>query len=260
LQNGNPDITSRPFREVNSDFSVAAIICVSRAMIADYFAMDPLLFRPRFRMLYATALGLTLLFGSQTALAQEVVGAIAKVTGIAKLERRGTEIPVIVAIPISIGDKIRTTRNSQVSITFRDGSSAELGDSSYLTIDRYALSGSTRTSGLLALWAGRLRTIVKVATGREPSFEVHTPNAVVAVRGTDFETAFIDNRPCPEDRSCLRYTTVGVSRGIVAVSNPSNPVPPTEVHEGYETTVACESAATAPAPLGMEDLGAPGYH
>jgi len=58
----------------------------------------------------------------------------------------------------------------------------------------------------------------------------------------------------------MRYTTVGVSKGIVAVSNPSNPAPPTEVREGYETTVACESAATSPAPLGMEDLGAPGYH
>ncbi len=214
---------------------------------------------PKPRLICA-AITLMLIFVARTSVAQEAVGAIAKVTGVAQLERGGKEIGVTVAMPISIGDKIRTMKNAQVSVTFRDGSSAELGESSYLSIDRYALSGSTRTSGLLALWAGRLHTIIKVATGSEPSFEVHTPNAVVAVRGTDFETAFIDNRPCPEDRSCMRYTTVGVSKGIVAVSNPSNPAPPTEVREGYETTVACESAATSPAPLGMEDLGAPGYH
>jgi hypothetical protein len=32
------------------------------------------------------------------------------------------------------------------------------------------------------------------------------------------------------------------------------------VNEGYETTVACEAPATSPAPLGMEEMGAPGYH
>jgi ferric-dicitrate binding protein FerR (iron transport regulator) len=216
-----------------------------------------LMFRPVLKTIGAAAI--MLMFAAQISAAQEV-GAVSKLVGLAKLTHRGNESAVVVAMPVSIGDKIRTMKNAQVSVMFRDGSSAELGESSYLSIDSYALAGSTRTAGLLALWAGRLRTIVKVATGSEPSFEVHTPNAVVAVRGTDFETAFIDNRPCPEDHSCMRYTTVGVSKGIVAVSNPSNPAPPTEVREGYETTVACESAATSPAPLGMEDLGAPGYH
>src|SRR5208283_179590 len=208
-------------------------------MIGDY----TLMFRPVLKTIGAAAI--MLMFAAQISAAQEV-GAVSKLVGLAKLTHRGNESAVVVAMPVSIGDKIRTMKNAQVSVMFRDGSSAELGESSYLSIDSYALAGSTRTAGLLALWAGRLRTIVKVATGSEPSFEVHTPNAVVAVRGTDFETAFIDNRPCPEDRSCMRYTTVGVSRGIVAVSNPSNPAPPTEVREGYETTVACESAATSP--------------
>ena len=53
----------------------------------------------------------------------------------------------------------------------------------------------------------------------------------------------------------MRYTTVGVSSGIVVVSNPSNPRARVEVGEGYETTVPCESAATSPAPLGMEGHG-----
>ena len=225
-------------------------------MIGDYFPMYP----PTPRIICATAIVLTVIFAAQMSAAQEVVGAIAKVTGAATLERGGNELEVAVAMRVSIGDKIRTMKNAQVSVTFSDGSSAKLGESSSLTIDRYALSGSMRKSALLALWGGHLRTIVKVVAGAAPNFEVHTPNAITAVRGTDFETAYIADRPCPEDRSCMRYTTVGVSRGVVAVSNPSNPAPAVEVREGYETTVACESAATSPAPLGMQELGAPGYH
>jgi len=211
------------------------------------------------RAIYAGAIVLIAIFAPQMAAAQETVGAIATVSGIAKLLRSGKELDVGPAMPVAIGDRIRTAPNAQVSVTFADGSNAELGESSSFTIDRYALSGSTRKSALLALWGGHLRTIVKLAAAAARDFEVHTPNAVVAVRGTEFETAFIDGRPCPEDRSCMRYTTVGVSSGIVAVSNPSNPTPPIEVDEGYETTVACEAAPTSPAPLGMEDLGAPGY-
>jgi hypothetical protein len=58
----------------------------------------------------------------------------------------------------------------------------------------------------------------------------------------------------------MRYTTVGVFHGVVEVANISNPAQAVRVTEGYETTVACESPATSPAPLGMEEMGAPGYH
>jgi ferric-dicitrate binding protein FerR (iron transport regulator) len=222
------------------------------------FGMYLPVFRP-IHLLICAAIAGSAVFAAEISAAQEV-GVTSKVSGIAKLARGGKELDAVPAMPVAIGDRIRTMKSAQVSVTFTDGSIAELGESSSFTIDRYALSGAARKSGLLKLWRGKLRTIVKVATGSAPSFEVHTPNAVVAVRGTDFETAYIADRPCPEDRSCMRYTTVGVSSGVVAVSNPSNSAPPLEVREGYETTVACESAATPPAPLGMEGLGAPGYH
>ena len=158
------------------------------------------------------------------------------------------------AMPVAVGDKIRTEANGQVSVTFHDGSKAELGESSSMTIDNYALIGSTRKSALLKLWGGHLRTIVALTAG-PPVFEVHTPNATAATRGTEFDTAFVEGHPCPEDHSCMRYTTVGVSKGIVEVSNPLNTgAPAVQVGEGYETTIPCESAPTSPAPLGMEEL------
>ena len=222
--------------------------------------MKPISLHVRQILRTIAAVALAIVLTPQIAAAVEVVGEISKLSGSAKLERSGSSLEVVQAMQVAVGDKIRTGPNGQVSVTFHDGSKAELGESSTLTIDKYALSGSSRTSALLTLWGGHLHTIVSVITGGPPAFEVHTPNSVAAVRGTDFETAFIEGRPCPEDRSCMRYTTVGVSQGVVEVSNPGNSAPAVRLTEGYETTIPCESPPTSPAPLGVEELGAPGYH
>ncbi len=57
----------------------------------------------------------------------------------------------------------------------------------------------------------------------------------------------------------MRYTTVEVFKGLVSVANTATPAATVQVNEGYETTVACESPATPPAPLGMSEMGSPGY-
>jgi hypothetical protein len=84
---------------------------------------------------------------------------------------------------------------------------------------------------------------------------------VVGVRGTDFTTKYVAGKPCPGFPQCLRYTDVGVYKGIVEVSNPTNPkAAAVRVSSGYETTVPCELPPAKPGPLGMGDLTAPGYH
>jgi ferric-dicitrate binding protein FerR (iron transport regulator) len=209
----------------------------------------------------AIVIVLAIICASQISAAQDIVGEVAKLIGTAKLTRGGSDLEIVEAMPVAVGDKIRTEANGQVWVTFHDGSKAELGESSSMTIDNYALHGSTRVSALLKLWGGHLHMVVTAVIGGPPAFEVHTPNGVAAVRGTEFETAFVEGHPCPEDHTCMRYTTVGVSSGIVEVSNPLNPAAPiVRVNEGYESTIPCESPPTSPAPLGMEELGAPGYH
>jgi len=194
------------------------------------------------------------------AFAQDTVGQVTDVTGSAKLERGGIAVDAAPAMPIKVGDRLRTTAKSKLTVTFRDGSNLVLSESSSYTIDEYSIGSTTRIRASIKLWAGHLRAIVYVGLGGVPDFQVNTPNATAAVRGTEFETAYIADRPCPEDRSCMRYTTVGVFHGVVAVANIANPTQAVQVTEGYETTVACESPATSPAPLGMEEMGAPGYH
>ena len=218
-------------------------------------------FRHRSFPLVAIALfSLILTSHCPAALAQDAVGQVTDITGSAKLERGGIEVDAAPTMPIKVRDKLRTTAKSKLTVTFRDGSKLVLSESSSYTIDEYSIGATTRIRASIALWAGHLRAIVFVAAGGTPDFQVHTPNATAAVRGTEFETAFIADRPCPEDRSCMRYTTVGVFHGVVAVANIASPAQAVQVTEGYETTVACEAPATSPAPLGMEEMGAPGYH
>src|SRR5580704_5013999 len=212
------------------------------------------------RLIAIALLSLILTFHCAAAFAQDTVGQVTDITGSAKLERGGIEVEAATMMPIKVRDKLRTTAKSKVTVTFRDGSKLVLSESSSYTIDEYSIGATNRIRASIALWAGHLRAIVFIAAGGVPDFEVHTPNAIAAVRGTEFETAFIADRPCPEDRSCMRYTTVGVFRGVVAVANIANPAQAVQVTEGYETTVACEAPATSPAPLGMEEMGAPGYH
>jgi len=194
------------------------------------------------------------------AFAQDIVGKVTSITGVAKLERAGNEVDLAPSIPIEVRDKLSTAAKADLTVTFRDGSQLILSESSSYTIDQYAMTTTARRHASIGLWAGHLRAIVTLGAGGVPDFQVHTPNAVSAVRGTEFETAYIAGRPCPEDRSCMRYTTVGVFHGVVAVANIANPTQTVQVTEGYETTVACEAPATSPAPLGMEEMGAPGYH
>jgi hypothetical protein len=211
-------------------------------------------------------LGAIVLFGlilsahCAAAFAQDTVGQVTKVTGSAKLERGGVEVDAAPTMPIKARDKLRTAAKSKLTVTFRDGSTLVLSESSSYTIDEYSIAATSRIRASIALLAGHLRATVEVGLGGVPDFQVHTPNATTAVRGTEFEIAYITGRPCPEDRSCTRYTTVGVLHGVVAVANIANPAQTVRVTEGYETTVACESPATSPAPLGMEEMGAPGYH
>jgi hypothetical protein len=212
------------------------------------------------RLVAITLLSVILTSRCSLAFAWDTVGEVTGLTGVANFERDGAESTAALSMPIQIHDELEVIGKAELTVTFHDGSKLILSESGRYSIDQYAMTPATRAEASISLWAGHLRAIVNVISGGTPNFQVHTPNAIAAVRGTEFETAYIKDRPCPEDRTCMRYTTVEVFHGVVAVANSTNPAQTIQVNEGYETTVACESPATSPAPLGMKEMGAPGYH
>jgi ferric-dicitrate binding protein FerR (iron transport regulator) len=192
------------------------------------------------------------------AAAQVRAGVIKELRGGADVQRNGSSIAAATGMPILVGDKLRTSRRSSLTIELVDGSQLLLSDLSSVLIDRSVTNGADSTIDLLM---GKLRSIVNIGASRPAGFEVHTPNAVTSVRGTDFETEYIEGKPCPGFPQCLRYTDVGVYKGIVEVRNPTSTKSiSVRVAAGYETTVPCELPPAPPGPLGMGDLTAPGYH
>jgi FecR-like protein len=194
----------------------------------------------------------------QRALAQEPVGSVTELEGTAKLLRGKQEFNVAIKMAVIVRDKLQTMSKSHLTVTLRGGSQLILAESSTMVIDD--LAADARADSIISLMLGHLRAVVYPTVGTTPNFEVHTPNAIVGVRGTEFGTAYIDGKPCPGFPTCLRYTEADVYNGVVEVRNPSNPkAPPVRVMQGYETTVPCELAPSSAAPLGMSELGAPGY-
>jgi hypothetical protein len=216
--------------------------------------------RKLLRPIFIATLFLIAASASRPVFAQTAIGEVENVTGSVQIERAGQMLDVVPSMPIQVHDKFATSAKGKLTVHFHDGSKLVLSESGAFSIDEYTITSDSRVVANIALWANHLRAIVNVGRGGVPNFEVHTPNAVAAVRGTEFETAYIANRPCPEDRSCMRYTTVEVFTGSVTVANSSDRTQSVQVNDGYETTVACEAPATAPAPLGMEEMGSPGYH
>jgi len=192
------------------------------------------------------------------AVAQVSAGSITAVDGIATVAHAGRSLPAALAMKVFTGDTLTTGVHSSLTVALDDGSRLILSESSSFVVTRVSPRASNPGS-VVDLLRGHLRSIVHFAPGEH--FEVHTPNASIGVRGTNFETAYIQGKPCPGFPQCLRYTDVGVYKGVVEVHNPTSTKPVfVRVAAGYETTVPCEMPPAAPSPLGMGAIIAPTYH
>jgi hypothetical protein len=131
----------------------------------------------------------------------DVVGKFTFVTGRVDLLQKGADsaVPVEVDAPVSIGDIVRTKSNSRAEITFLDDTVIRLAQSTRIEITDYLFDErGARKSGIVNLFRGKMRAIVSrpfkilpAALTGTPDFEVHTPNAVAGVRGTDFFSLYL---------------------------------------------------------------------
>jgi hypothetical protein len=104
------------------------------------------------------------------------------------------------------------------------------------TLDAQGVRERTR----IDLLGGLLHSLVRHAPGNTPNYEVHTPNAVAAARGTNYDTDYQEGVERKNHRGCRKYTDVAVYDGVVEVSNPQSPQSGSVmVKKGHKTTVAC---------------------
>lgn len=193
---------------------------------------------------------LTLTFAARVSAQAPVAGTISTASGAVQVQRGAVVTGVSPGTAVEVGDRVITGPGGHATITLTDGSQLELGEASNLVIDNQALAPSGgRAATRVSLFGGVLRSVVS-ATGGTPNFEVHTPNAVAAVRGTRFDTAYSEGAARPTYGDCRKFSDVVVYEGVVSLRNPnaSNGI---DVPAGYEATVPCEVNATLPGPIGM---------
>lgn len=194
----------------------------------------------------AALLGLAMLLLSAAvpaAYAQNTVGTITQLQGVADIQRNGATTPAAVNEPVMLHDKIVTEANASLTISMVDNSSLQLGASSTLTIDESMLVSGVGAPRKVGLLGGSLHsTLLGAMRGSSTMFEVNTPNAIGAVRGTDWTQTFKD-QPQSQYKGCLQFTDVDVNEGTVQVCNKEGPLHCTkecrDVTAGHHITVAC---------------------
>jgi len=101
-------------------------------------------------------------------------------------EGRTKWYPVINKLGLKTGDKIKTGKNSSAILVFDDGSSLKIKQNSIIKVDELSLDFAKKIAKIScnAPKKGSFLANVKHALFK-PKFEIKTPIAVAAVRGTD---------------------------------------------------------------------------
>ncbi|NWF38380.1 hypothetical protein F3F96_04460 [Mariprofundus sp. NF] len=104
--------------------------------------------------------------------------------------RKGAASPIDAQIgsDVEIKDLVTTLERSRAQVTFVDKTELRIASSSQVEITKFMFDNSKLKDGSLKILRGTLRSIVHHDISETPHFEVVTPTAVAAARGTDFFT------------------------------------------------------------------------
>lgn len=177
--------------------------------------------------------------------AQNTVGTITQLAGTANIQRAGATIAVAPNMPVMLHDRIATDANASLTIGLVDNSSLQLGASSTLVIDESVLVNGVGAPSKVGLLNGDLHSlIVGAMKGSSTTFEVNTPNAIGAVRGTDFQM-HTDTNGRQGYPDCFQFTDLSVDDGTVQFCNTATPPQCKDVKAGQHSTMACGGFAGA---------------
>jgi len=143
--------------------------------------------------------------------------------------QKTTSKPAKVGDFVYEGDTVKTLKGAQAAITFTNGAVIKLNQNTEFLID---VTGSIADIGSrIKMKTGKLWSKVRPKS----KFEIETPVAIVAVRGTEFETNLAGGR-----------LDLSVFSGIVNVKNKFGEV---DVKEGKKTTVSGDNPPEPPTDL-----------
>jgi len=139
------------------------------------------------RQVFAAAAVASVLAVAGTAWANDV-GQVKTTKGTVHVERNGKRMPASVGMPIRLSDALVTGADGSVGVTFSDNSLLSTGPNSVLVVDRYSFDSTTHAGRFDAsLKKGTLAVVSGKMVKQSPdAMKVHTPAAIMGVRGTEF--------------------------------------------------------------------------
>lgn len=96
--------------------------------------------------------------------------------------------PVYTNDRINAGNALKTGKNSELTVRFADGTSFSMRENSELFVER-SVEGPLHLLRKLSLSGGKVINRIRQATGRASRYEVETPSALAAVRGTSYRVS-----------------------------------------------------------------------
>ncbi|HEY6838055.1 MAG TPA: FecR family protein [Geobacteraceae bacterium] len=179
------------------------------------------------------------LIAAGPAVAANEVGKAVALRGKAYIERAGRRTEAKLKSPIEVNDIVTTAEASKVKLLFIDDSVLTLAEKSRFSVKEFVHSKETKGKSIFNLIDGKMRAVVG-----KTKFEVQTPTAVAAARGTVifFEVGMIGTNPFTRI-ICLEGTV-----GVTSVQPPGAPLPASlDLKPGMMVTVvAGETAPPAP--------------
>jgi hypothetical protein len=210
---------------------------------------------------------LALAAGWPAAAATNDIGKTVAVRGKAFIERGKGRLEAKVKSPIELNDSVATAEAAKLKLLFVDDSVLTLGEKSRMVVKDFVYGKGARGKSLFNLVDGKMRAVVG-----KTGFEVETPTAVAAARGTVilFELGMIGEREftrivCLEGTVEVRGTlpgalgTISLPAGMMVTilrgeALPTPATAPPTVIERLQRETTTRTAETKLTETGLYDL------
>ncbi len=176
-----------------------------------------------------------LLGGVANVPAAEDIGSVVALKGAAVIQRDSKAVDAKVKDGIQLKDSVETKVSSKMKMIFIDDSVLTMGEKTKVVIREFVYSKGKGGKSIFNLLDGKMRSVVG-----KSEFEVHTPTAVAAARGTVFDCE-------AGERGGKAYTTCTTYEGVVDIRS-IDPTITGRVSLGAGMTVTVTSGQPIPAP------------
>jgi hypothetical protein len=116
--------------------------------------------------------------------ADEPIGNVASLTGVATVVRNNAATPLQVKDDIYLNDVVETQASSSLGITFNDATTFRLSANAQITIDNYVYEeNGSNNAGAFDIAKGTV-AFVAAAVAKTGNMQITTPSATLGIRGT----------------------------------------------------------------------------